>query len=327
MTTTNRKRLLLPDSMARAGWQLLEGREDVEGVSYPVGVRGAKLHEYLGDAHGIALSVTPFSDPELDAGPALEVVARIGVGYDAVDVPALTRRRIPLMVAGTANSVSVAEQAMFLMLALAKRGAELASIVHEGRWGERHRTLTVDLYGKTLLVVGFGRIGTRIARRCNALEMNVVVYDPYVPAESIRAAGCEPAADLDAAVARADFITIHCPKTQETTGLFDGKRLARMKPSAYLVNTARGGIVDEAALHAALTKGTIAGAGLDVFDEEPTPVANPLLKLPNLVVSPHMAGVSREAVDRMAVATVRNMLSVIDGAPIKENVVNPEVLG
>jgi D-3-phosphoglycerate dehydrogenase len=100
-----------------------------------------------------------------------------------------------------------------------------------------------------------------------------------------------------------------------------------MKPSAYLVNTARGGIVDEAALHAALTKGTIAGAGLDVFDEEPTPVANPLLKLPNLVVSPHMAGVSREAVDRMAVATVRNMLSVIDGAPIKENVVNPEVLG
>src|SRR5690349_9924247 len=136
--TTNRKRLLLPDSMARAGWQLLDGREDVEGVSYPVGVRGAKLHEYLGDAHGIALSVTPFSDPELDAGPALEVVARIGVGYDAVDVPALTRRKIPLMIAGTANSVSVAEAGIFLMMSLARRGAAMDRMVKEGRWGDRY---------------------------------------------------------------------------------------------------------------------------------------------------------------------------------------------
>jgi D-3-phosphoglycerate dehydrogenase len=175
--------------------------------------------------------------------------------------------------------------------------------------------------------VGFGRIGTRIAKRGNAMEMAVLVYDPYVPAAAIRDAGCEPVTDLDAAVARADFVTIHCPKTAETTGLFDAARLARMKPSACLVNTARGGIVDEPALHAALVSGRLAGAGLDVFAAEPTPVDNPLLALPNVVVSPHMAGVTREAVDRMAVATVRNLLSVIDGAPIRENVVNPEVLG
>jgi D-3-phosphoglycerate dehydrogenase len=325
--TTNRKRVLLPENMARAGWRLLEGRDDVEGLSYPLSIPKPSLHELLGEAHGIALSLTPFGEAELGAAPGIEVVARIGVGYDAVDVPALTRRRVPLMIAGTANSVSVAEQAMHLMLTLAKRGAELSALVGEGRWGDRHKTLPVDLYGKTLLVVGFGRIGTRIAKRAVAMEMAVLVYDPYVPAAAIRDAECEPVADLDTAVARADFVTIHCPKTAETTGLFGATRLARMKPGAYLVNTARGGIVDEQALHAALTSRQLAGAGLDVFSAEPTPVDNPLLALPNVVVSPHMAGVTREAVDRMAIATVRNLLSVIDGAPIRENVVNPEVLG
>jgi D-3-phosphoglycerate dehydrogenase len=152
------------------------------------------------------------------------------------------------------------------------------------------------------------------------------VHDPYVTAATIRAAGCEPADDLDAAVARADFITIHCPKTPETTGLFDASRLARMKRESYLVNTARGGIVDEAALHAALTTGKIAGAGLDVFDLEPTHTDHPLFKLPNVVVTPHAAGGTREAGDRGGVSTVRNLLSVLDGQPNRDNVVNTEVL-
>ena len=129
----------------------------------------------------------------------------------------------------------------------------------------------VDLFGKTVLIVGFGRIGTRSAKRCQAMEMNVLVYDPYVSAGAIKAAGCEPVTDLDAALPRADFVTIHCPKTPETVGMFNAARLARMKPTAYLVNTARGGIIDEPALHAALTSGKLAGAGLDVFEQEPTP--------------------------------------------------------
>ena len=122
----------------------------------------------------------------------------------------------------------------------------------------------VDLLGKTVLVVGFGRIGTRVAKRCLAMEMTVIVYDPYLPAETMRAAGCEPVSDLDAALPRADFVTIHCPRSAETIGMFGAARLQRMKKTAYLVNTARGGIVDEGALHAALTAGTIAGAGIDV---------------------------------------------------------------
>src|SRR5579875_972061 len=144
---TNIKKLLLPQTLARAGWALIESREDVAGV---------------------ALSVTPFGDPELDAGPRLEVVARIGVGYDAVDVAALTRRKIPLMIAGTANSVSVAEAGIYLMMSLARRGAAMDAMVREGRWRDRYREMPVDLCGKTVLIVGFGKIGTRAAKRLAA---------------------------------------------------------------------------------------------------------------------------------------------------------------
>ena len=176
-----------------------------------------------------------------------------------------------------------------------------------------------------MLLVGFGRTGTRVAKRCLAMEMTVIVYDPYLPAETMRAAGCEPVSDLDAALPRADFVTIHCPRSAETIGMFGAARLQRMKKTAYLVNTARGGIVDEGALHAALTTGTIAGAGIDVFDPEPPPPDHPLLQLANLVTSPHMAGVTRESIDRMAVQAAYNVLSVFDGKPIRENAVNPEV--
>ena len=155
---------------------------------------------------------------------------------------------------------------MFMMMALAKRGAELHAMVKDNQWNKRLEAVPFDLYGKTVLVVGFGRIGTRSAKRCQAMEMNVLIYDPYVPAANIKAAGCEPVADLDAALPRADFVTIHCPKTPETVGMFNAARLARLKPTAYLVNTARGGIIDEPALHAALTGRKLAGAGLDVFD-------------------------------------------------------------
>ena len=322
----NRKKLMLPKTLARAGWNLLATRDDIEAVPYPIDIANADLHPLLHDVHGIALAATPFSDPELKAAPHLLVVARIGVGFDAVDLPALTRRRVPLLTVGTANSVTVAETALFFMLTLARRGVTMDALVRKDQWWEKFKSLPVDLFEKTVLVVGFGRIGTRIARRCLGMEMTVLVYDPYVPADAIRAAGCEPVADLDAALPRADFLTLHCPKNPETVGLINAARLQRMKPTAFLVNTARGGIVDEPALHAALTSGKLAGAGLDVFVKEPVPADHPLLSLPNVMVSPHIAGGSLESVDRMAIAAVRNLLSVLDGAPIRENVINKEVL-
>ncbi|HKO06558.1 MAG TPA: hydroxyacid dehydrogenase [Alphaproteobacteria bacterium] len=328
--TTNKKKLLISDSMGKAGWDLLAARDDIEAKSFPHLIAPADLVLRIraeGGVDGVAIGPIRFGEAELAEAPRLRVVARIGVGYDSVDVPALTKRGIPLMVVGIANSPSVAEQAIFFMMTLARRGAHFDALVKEGRWPERLKVKPVDLLGKTALIVGFGRIGTRTAKRCLAMEMAVLVYDPYVPAESVRAAGYEPVGDLDAAVARADFVSIHCPKTPETLAMFDAARLRRMKPSAYLVNTARGGIIEETALHAALVEGRLAGAGLDVFALEPTPTDNPLLKLPNVVTAPHMAGVTVEAVARMALAVARNIMSVFDGSPIRENVINQEVLG
>jgi D-3-phosphoglycerate dehydrogenase len=327
--STNRKRVLHTIFLQSSGLDILKMREDVEPIPFPHMISSADLRKFMqsiGEVHGITVGATRIGEDELVAAPGLQVVARIGVGYDAIDVPALTRRRIPLMTVGTANSPSVAELAQFFMLALAKRGAALHAMAKENRWGDRLNIMPIDLIGATALVVGFGRIGSRITERLLAMEMTVLAYDPYVPAATIRAEGTEPVGDLDAALPLADFVTIHCPKTPETTGMFDLPRLKRMKPTAYLINTARGGIVDEAALHRALTTGVIAGAGIDVFESEPTGPNNPLLTLDNVVVAPHMAGVTRGSLERMAVQAVRNVLSVFDGNPIRENVINPEVL-
>ena len=326
---TNKKKLLITQSMARLGWDLLRERGDIEPVQFPGTVTTSDFRALLtqhAPVHGVALGVTPFGEAEIAAAREMLVVARIGVGYDAVDVPALTKRKIPLMVAGSANSPSVAEQAMFMMMTLAKRGAELNTMVQANQWAKRMTAVPVDLFGKTVLIVGFGRIGTRSAKRCQAMEMNVLVYDPYMPTAAIKAAGCEPVASLDEALPRADFVTVHCPKTPETVGMFNAARLARMKPTAYLVNTARGGIIDEPALYAALSTGKLAGAGLDVYEKEPVQPDNPLLKLGNVVSAPHMAGVTKESLDRMGLQTAKNILSALDGKPIRENVINQEVL-
>jgi D-3-phosphoglycerate dehydrogenase / 2-oxoglutarate reductase len=322
---SNRKKVLLPHTMGKAGADLLRRRDDIEVEIYSAGIKQAELLPTLSDVAGIALSGTPYRQVEMDASPAMQVVARIGVGYDAVEVPALTARRVPLMVAGTANSTSVAEHAFHLMMALAKRGPALDAMVRKGAWGDRHAGLPMELSGKTVLVVGFGRIGTRSARRCQGFDMNVLIYDPYVPAEKIAAAGCECVTDLDAALPRADFVSIHCPKNAETVGMFNADRLARMKRGAFIVNTARGGIIDEPALHAALAARHLGGAGLDVFDMEPTPVNNTLLRLDSVIASPHMAGVTTESVAGMAVVTAENILGVLEGNPNRNNVINGEV--
>ncbi len=323
---TNKRKVMLPHTMGQQGIDLIKAREDIETVIYPTGVSQADLLPLLADCSGIALSVTPFRQTEMDAAPAIQVVARIGVGYDAVEVPALTARGVPLMVAGTANSTSVAEQAFHLMIALAKKNAALDRLVRAGQWGDRHGGLPIELSGKTVLIVGFGRIGTRSARRCLGFEMTVLIYDPYIDPEKVTAAGCEPVSDLDAALPRADFVSIHCPKNPETIGLFNATRLSRMKKGAFIVNTARGGLIDEPALYAALVSGHLAGAGLDVFEEEPLPANNDLLRLDTVIASPHMAGVTVEAVAAMAIVTAQNILSVLDGDPNRDNVINKEVL-
>jgi D-3-phosphoglycerate dehydrogenase len=323
--TTNKRKVMLPRTMGRAGVEILRARDDIETVLYPADIRQRELLPLLADCVGLAVSGTPYQRTEIDASPAMRVVALVGVGYDPIEVPMLTARDVPLMVAGTANSTSVAEQAFHLMIALARKHAALDALVREGRWFDRHGALPMEMSGKTVLIVGFGRIGTRQARRCIAFDMNVLIYDPHVDPARIVAAGCQPVPDLDTALPGADFVSIACPKTPETIGMFNAARLAKMKHGAFIVNTARGPIINEPDLVAALTSGHIAGAGLDVFAVEPAPPDNPLLNLPNVIASPHIAGETVESVAAMAIATARNILSVFDGAPNKANTVNPEV--
>jgi D-3-phosphoglycerate dehydrogenase / 2-oxoglutarate reductase len=315
MNVSRRLCLLLPQSLSQAGWDIVRQRTDVEGILFDDEDPPENLHSALREADGIVLGHTHFGQAEIDAATRLRVVGRIGVGYDAVDVDALTRRGIPLMMTDTENSVSVAEHTLAFMLALSKKIIEMDLMVRKGEWHLRLTRGHTDLFGKTVLIIGFGRIGARTASRCVAMEMRVLVYDTTVSPSTIRDAACEPIGDLDAGLALADFVCILCPKTKETTNLFNAPRLARMKNTAFLINPARGGMVDEPALYDALSSGKLAGAALDVFENEPVSLEHPLLRLPNFLAAPHVAGLTSEAQARMGQTAVRNVLGVLDGQP------------
>ena len=320
-----KKRLLVAHILGQSGKDILAAREDVEVIEFPNTIDQQEFRALLAAqpaVHGVILGLTAFGRPELAAANGLQVVSRIGVGYDAVDIPAMSAAGIPVMICVGANCDTVAEHTLSSMLALVKRVHELDALVRMNRWHERYRYLPSELRGREVLIVRFGRIGSRVARLCLAFGMRVQVYDPYVADEALRAAGVSPVADLDAALPCAEFVTLHCPKTVETIGLFNAERLARFRHGAFLINTARGGIVDEKALAEKLSSGHLAGAAVDVFLPEPPTPDNPLLEMSNVICSPHLAGVTKEAVERMAQLAVANALSVFDGEPQIDNAVN-----
>ena len=321
----NQKQILIPVTMPEGGRAILAARPDVQVKAFDPGISVPDLHALLAEASAVALSWTRFGSAEIAAAPMLRVVGRLGVGFDAVEVPALSLRGIPLMTAGTANSRAVAEHAVHLMFALAKKSAEMQRRMRTGEGHDRRSGLPGELADKTVLIVGFGRIGSRTAPRCKALEMRVLVHDPYVAAGAIVAAGYEVAPDLDAALGVADYVTLHCPKTPETIGLLDAARIGRMRSGAFVINTARGGLVDEAALADAIRSSHIGGAGLDVFDPEPPDPAHPLLHMESVYASPHLAGVTTEAWAAIGIVIAQAMLSVLDGVPMVGHAVNPEV--
>jgi D-3-phosphoglycerate dehydrogenase len=327
MTTgNNRKKVLIVGRMPQAGIDVLKKRDDVD---YEILTNDTvpSLHPKLKDAHAVTLGATPFRQAELDAAPAMMVVARLGVGFDSVEIPALNKRKIPLMTTSIANSVSVAEHAMYMMLASARLAKKFDRYVRESSWAQRLADLPADMAGKSILVVGMGRIGSRTVKRCVAFEMDVHVLDPYLSEADIRKAGGTKVTDLKAILPRVDFVSVHCPRSPETVNMFNAQTIGLMKPDAFLVNTARGGIIDEEALYQALSAGKLRGAGLDVLDKEPPDPKNKLFALENVIFSPHMAGVTKEASDRMATTAIENILSVFDGRPNAANVVNKEVLG
>lgn len=278
------------------------------------------------EADAILIRTSRLSAAAIEGARRLKVVSRHGVGYDNIDLAALNARRIPLAVVGAVNAISVAEHTFFLLLTAVKRGLAYDRAVREGRWSLRNSLGARELDGKMLLIVGLGRIGRNVAAKAQAFGMHVMAYDPFLdqaPAE-LRV---ELVGDLDEALAKADAVSLHVPMTASTRLLFDASRLATMKASAVLVCTARGGLVDEAALAAALKDGRLAAAGLDVFAEEPPAADHPLYALDNAVLSPHSAALTEECAARMSAVSAQNCLDALDGRLDPSLVVNPDVLG
>jgi D-3-phosphoglycerate dehydrogenase len=295
-------------------------------VDHPGNASNEPLAERLRRAHGLIVRGTRVDEALVADAGQLQVVCRHGVGYDLVDVPVLTRRRIALMITPEANAASVAEHALMLMLSLARNVVQVSMGVRRGEWRVRGQSDTFELGGRRVLVVGFGRIGTRVARLCAAFGMQVAVYDPYIPAGTIRGAGYDVAVDRKSGLAQADIVTIHVPANDRTRGMVDAAFLSGMKKGAVLINTARGTLVDEGALEAALRSGHLGGAGLDVLSVEPMVTRLSMLSLDNLIVTPHVAASTAEGLRRMAWDSAGNVLDFLAGRGDRDAVVNLEVL-
>ncbi len=276
----------------------------VEEVSEP------SYAPYIGKADALVIRTQPLSASTIAKAERLKIVSRHGVGYDAVHVPSLNARGITLAVIGDVNSVSVAEHAMMLLLAAAKRAVRADRAVRDGGWVWRNRLEPVELSAKNLLIIGYGRIGRHLAHMASGFGMTIRAHDPFLEKLGWPAEAVAPAGDLKAALAWADAVSIHVPKSDQP--IIGAEELAMMKSSAIIVNTARGGAVDEVTLAVALREGRIAAAGLDVFVDEPPKPGDPLLALDQVVLSPHNAALTAECGERMAVSSVRNVLDFFD---------------
>lgn len=296
---------------------------------HPAGVeRIGAAHELLADrtqATVLVIRTSPLSEAMIAESPALKLIVKHGAGVDNIPIPACTARGI--LVANTPggnNSTAVAEGAVTLMLAVLRRVRDMDAVVREGRWDERWKTRLGDLTGANVGLVGFGRIARVCARICGSgFGAQVSAYDPLVSAEDMAACGV---AKVDfAALLKNDVISIHVPLTSETHNLFGAAEFAAMHEGAIIVNSARGGIIEEAALYDALKSGSIGGAGIDVFEAEPPPSEHPLFTLPNIVLSPHVAGVTEGSMKAMALAVADVIDNMAANRPLA-TLLNPEAL-
>jgi D-3-phosphoglycerate dehydrogenase len=311
-----RPRVLVRERIAAGGLELLRQRFDVD-----LELDG-ELAERIGEYDALVVrSATRVTKELIERADRLKVIGRAGVGVDNVDVDAATKRGILVVNAPQSTVVSAAEHTIGLLLALARSIPQAHAALKEGRW-ERSRG-GLELAEKTLSLVGFGRIGQQVARRARGLSMRVVAYDPYVAPERMRELGVEHARTLERALTEADFLSLHTALTPETRGLIGRAELERMKDGVRIVNVARGGLVDEDALLAALTSGKVAGAALDVFAQEP--YSGPLLELDNVVVTPHLGASTQEAQDRAGVIVAEEVAAALEGRVVSNAVNVPSV--
>jgi D-3-phosphoglycerate dehydrogenase len=310
-------RVLVRETIAESGLELLRRRFDV------VEDADSDLASIIGEYDAIIVrSATKLDAKLIERAERLRVIGRAGVGVDNVDVDAATRRGIVVANAAESTVDSAAEHAIALLLALARNVPQAHAALTSGSW-DRQRFTGIELAGKTLGVLGLGRIGRQVAQRAVGLGMDVVAYDPFVAPDRFRELGIEPASSLDEVFAKADVITLHMPLNDETREIVDAAALAKMKDGVRIVNAARGDLIDEEALVAAVRSGKVAGAALDVFQVEP--YTGPLLELPQVVVTPHLAGSTAEAQDRAGVVIAEQVAAALDGQAVRTAVNIPVI--
>ncbi len=302
-------------------WQILEanGYQIVESP-YDHAVEADVLAPLVQDTVGVILGLDKMTADVINQARQLKVISRYGVGLDNVDLEAATARGIIVTNTPGANSISVAELALALILALARHILYHDQMVKQGGWTP---VTGVELEGQTLGLIGLGRIGREVARRAAAFNMRLLYYDPVPPPPELLSKVAAAYRLLETLLSESDIISLHLPLTDDTRNLIDQQALARIKPSAFLINTSRGGLVDEEALYRALVEGKLAGAACDVFSHEP-PAGNPLLTLDNFIATPHVGSTTRQAALRMGLMAAENALAVLRGER-PANVVNPEV--
>jgi D-3-phosphoglycerate dehydrogenase len=314
---------LVTEEIADSGLQEL--RDAGHDVDIRLGLTPSELIDALAGAHALIIrSATKVDAPTLEAASDLVVVGRAGIGLDNVDVAKATELGVMVVNAPVSNILSAAEQTMALLLAQARNIPQAHSALKAGKW-ERSKWEGVELHGKTLGVVGLGKIGALVAQRASAFGMRLIAFDPFISEERARHMGVE-LVDLDTLLAQSDFITIHLPKTKETTNLLDAAALAKTKPGVRIINVARGGIVNEADLAEAIRSGHVQGAALDVFEKEPT-TESPLFELPSVVVVPHLGASTFEAQDKAGITIAEQVQLALAGdfVPYAVNVAAGEV--
>lgn len=316
-------RIFVSDDVSETGLQPL--RQAGLTVDKRVGLSGDDLIAAIGDCDGLVVrSETKVTAAIMDQAPRLRVIGRAGVGVDNIDVPAATTRGIVVMNAPDGNTTTTAEHTIALLVALARNVPQANSSLKAGNW-ERKRFIGVELQGKTLGIVGLGRIGRGVAKRARGLGMNIVAFDPFVSPEQARDLEIE-VAPLDDVFSRADFLTVHTPLTPETRAIVNAEAFGKMKRGVRVVNCARGGLVDEEALYAAIKSGVVAGAALDVFAKEPPPGDDPLLSLPEVIVTPHLGASTTEAQEGVAFTVAEQMRDYLLSGALR-GAVNVPALG
>ncbi|MFY0633444.1 MAG: hydroxyacid dehydrogenase [Vannielia sp.] len=316
--------VLVAGKLHPSGRALLDAAKGLT-VRYIEDVSEESYSPYVHEADALLIRTQPMSAPTVAKAQNLKIVSRHGVGYDAVDLPALNSKGIALAVCGDVNSYSVAEHACMMILAASKRALRGDASVRRGPWGWRNKLESQDLRDRNLLILGYGRIGRHTAEMMSGFSMNIRAFDPYLTGQGWPEGPVGPAEDLTEALGWADVISISAPKAKEP--LIGATEFAAMKDGVVLVNTARGGIVHEAALIDALLSGKVGAAGLDVFEDEPPAADDPLKGFDQVILSPHIAGVTEGASERMALGSAQNIIDFFENRITPNLVVNRTEIG